>query len=340
MVTVLAPLAYVAFLVGSLVVFSKVYRRRQAAKAISEPWFPAHTARDLYVSLLSMDPPPERPVLIAALIRRAMTDVQRLMEVRTAKMAMQTLLQKGQIGDDTWNHLLETEKELEAELMEVVGEANTFKQGWGQIIFAHASDMVQHEKHQKIYHSIEAERQKARAFYAAAKPAYVAPPIVGIASGNPKKRVLPENLQNAQVPGSKPATPQPPRQVAPPQQQQQPSQQPQQQQQAILTPTKAAAGKGASTPPRSSPAAPKVEEANTPNKGTASATPAPAMQRNDTNISTASTALTGDGESSEDEAAGEEEAQTSATSTPAGANGATGKKTPKKTPKKKKGKKK
>jgi translocation protein SEC66 len=109
-----------------------------------------------------MDPPPERPVLIAALIRRAMTDVQRLMEVRTAKMAMQTLLQKGQIGDDTWNHLLETEKELEAELMEVVGEANTFKQGWGQIIFAHASDMVQHEKHQKIYHSIEAERQKAR----------------------------------------------------------------------------------------------------------------------------------------------------------------------------------
>lgn len=86
----------------------------------------------------------------------------RIMEIRQSKMALQTLLQKGQIGDDTWNHLLETEKELEAELLEVVGEANTFRPGWGQIIFAHASDMVQHEKHQKIFASIEGEREKAR----------------------------------------------------------------------------------------------------------------------------------------------------------------------------------
>lgn len=134
------------------------------AKAVREPWFPVHHPRDLYVSLLSMDPPASRAILIAALIRRAMTDVVRIMEVRQAKLALQTLLTKGQIGDDTWTHLLETEKELEAELMEVVGEANTFKQGWGQIIFAHASDMVQHERQQKIYHSIEDERVKARTF--------------------------------------------------------------------------------------------------------------------------------------------------------------------------------
>lgn len=131
------------------------------AKAKQAPWFPQHETRDIYVSLLSMEPPASRPVLIAALIRRAMTDVQRIVEVRNSKMALQTLLQKGQIGDDTWNHLLETEKELEAELMEVVGEANHFRPGWGQIIFAHASDMVQHEKHRKIFENIEKEREKA-----------------------------------------------------------------------------------------------------------------------------------------------------------------------------------
>lgn len=84
------------------------------------------------------------------------------MAVRDSKVALQTLLSKGQIGDDTWNHLLETEKELEAELLEVVGEANHFRPGWGNIIFAHASDMLQHEKNKKIYEVLEQDRVKAR----------------------------------------------------------------------------------------------------------------------------------------------------------------------------------
>lgn len=221
MVSVLVPLAYVAFLVGSLSIFSKVYRRRQATNAIREPWFGTHHTRDLYCSLLSMEPTPARPVLIAALIRRAMTDVQRIMEIRENKAALQNLLTKGQIGDDTWNHILEAEKELDSEIYEVVQEANTFRPGWGQIIFAHAGDMIQHEKNRKFFEEIEEQKRKLAAKYNGPAPLITPPPILGISAANPKKRVLPASVPtNANVlgagPNSKPGTPQPQRVMAGP----------------------------------------------------------------------------------------------------------------------------
>lgn len=134
-------------------------------RAQREPWFGPHHARDIYVSLLSMDPPPPRNVLVSALIRRAVVDIQRVMEIRENKAALQNLLMKGQIGDDTWNHLLETEKEMDSELYEVVQEANHFRPGWGQYIFPHAGDMIQHEKNKKLFDTIDQERKRLGASF-------------------------------------------------------------------------------------------------------------------------------------------------------------------------------
>lgn len=139
-------------------------RFNRTERAHREPWFGPHHARDIYVSLLSMDPPPPRNVLVSALIRRAITDIQRVMEIRENKAALQNLLTKGQIGDDTWNHLLETEKEMDSELYEVVQEANHFRPGWGQYIFPHAGDMIQHEKNKKLFDGIEEERKRLGGF--------------------------------------------------------------------------------------------------------------------------------------------------------------------------------
>lgn len=109
-------------------------------------WFPQHHARDIYVSLLSHQPPLPPHILSAALLRRAVTDVARVVQIRDAKAALSTLLQKSLIGDAFWNEFLEAEKELEAEIKEVVEEANTFNENWGKFIFAQASDMAQHQK--------------------------------------------------------------------------------------------------------------------------------------------------------------------------------------------------
>ena len=85
-------------------------------------------------------------MLKAALVRRALTDVTRILRLREDKPALQALLQKGSIGDDLWASLLAAEKELEAEIMETAAEANTFVEGWGQLIFQTATEMIHNEK--------------------------------------------------------------------------------------------------------------------------------------------------------------------------------------------------
>lgn len=118
----------------------------------SDPWFPTHHERDVYISLLQQsDPPAPEALLKAALIRRAVADVTRIFRIRDDKAALTVLLQKGSIGDDLWTRFQAAEKELEAEIVEVVTEANTFVEGWGQIIFQSASEMVQNEKYRDVF---------------------------------------------------------------------------------------------------------------------------------------------------------------------------------------------
>lgn len=80
-----------------------------------------------------------------------MADVQRVLRIREDKPALQNLLQKGSIGDDLWNSLLNAEKELEAEITEVIAEANAFVDGWGQVIFPSANEMLANEKMRAVF---------------------------------------------------------------------------------------------------------------------------------------------------------------------------------------------
>lgn len=80
-----------------------------------------------------------------------MADVQRVLRIREDKPALQALLQKGSIGDELWNSLLAAEKELEIEIMEVISEANSFVEGWGQVIFPTANEMIANEKMRAVF---------------------------------------------------------------------------------------------------------------------------------------------------------------------------------------------
>ena len=115
-VSLIAPLSYIVVLVGSLGIFSSLYRKRKAAKAASlEPWFPPHTARDIYLSLLHLEGSKAVPdsVLKAALVMRAKEDIRRLMALRQSKNSLQVLLQKGCVGDDLWTRFSAAEAENE-----------------------------------------------------------------------------------------------------------------------------------------------------------------------------------------------------------------------------------
>ena len=125
-----------------------------------EPYFPPHVERNTYITLLGKtDPPTPDPILKAALVRRAVEDVLRVMKVREDKTALQNLLQKGSVGDDLWNSLLAAEKELEGEVMEVVREAESFLTGWGQLIFQTANEVIANDKMRQAFEQINQNRE-------------------------------------------------------------------------------------------------------------------------------------------------------------------------------------
>ena len=148
---------------GSLRVASPYTDRVLVVRNAEEesPVLEQHHARDIYISLLSTTPTPPDTILIAALLRRAAESISRLVQINSSKKALTVLLGKGLIGDDFWNQYLEAEKESEAEIREVIEEANSYRQGWGQFILSHAADMVQHNKIKQTISNID----KARADY-------------------------------------------------------------------------------------------------------------------------------------------------------------------------------
>lgn len=145
------PFAYIAVLLGSLITSSSMYRKRRAAKSANlAPWFPPHMQRNIYLSLLHLEPeggkekspPVPDSVIRAALLRRAVEDIHRIIQIRSAKQACSTLLQRGSVGDDLWQRFLRAEKEMEDELRDVVTEANALTPNWGQTIFQSANEIA------------------------------------------------------------------------------------------------------------------------------------------------------------------------------------------------------
>ncbi|SJL00320.1 uncharacterized protein ARMOST_03632 [Armillaria ostoyae] len=146
MASILVPFAYIIVVFGALFIFSHYYRKHTSAQTF-EPYFPSHPERNTYVTLLQKtDPPTPDALLKAALVRRAVADVHRVIRIREDKPALQNLLQKGSVGDELWNSLLAAERELEGEVMEVVTEANSFLEGWGQMIFGTANEIIANDK--------------------------------------------------------------------------------------------------------------------------------------------------------------------------------------------------
>ena len=94
------------------------------------PWYGPNLQRNIYLSLMHMNPEdggeksPRIPdsIIRAALLRRAVEDIQRLIQIKSAKQACSTLLQKGSVGDDLWQRFQRAEKEMEEELRDVVQE--------------------------------------------------------------------------------------------------------------------------------------------------------------------------------------------------------------------------
>jgi translocation protein SEC66 len=94
-----------------------------------EPWFPPHLQKQVYGSLLEIaasegEKKTKVPdsVIRAALLRRAVEDIGRIIQIRQAKQALTVLLQRGSVGEDLNQRFQRAEKEMEEELKDVVME--------------------------------------------------------------------------------------------------------------------------------------------------------------------------------------------------------------------------
>lgn len=95
---------------------------------------------------------------MSALLLRAAEDVRRIHRLRTSKQAMAPLLQSGSLNDDIQIKFAAAEKEMEAEVVDVVSEANSYRAGWGQWIFASASEIVGRDKIRDVLAGIDKTR--------------------------------------------------------------------------------------------------------------------------------------------------------------------------------------
>ena len=61
-------------------------------------------------------------VIKAALLRRAAEDIDRIVALRGAKGALETLLARGSVGDDLWQRFQRADAEMKAEIEDVISE--------------------------------------------------------------------------------------------------------------------------------------------------------------------------------------------------------------------------
>lgn len=127
--------------------FVHYYHKRKAiALSKLEAWYPSHPERSIYYSLVTLQKTQPTAVtteiLKAALLRRAMTDIMRAVEVQGNKMALPALVKSGAMSEEYLHQFNAAEAELNAEMLNVVQEAEQLQKGWGNGIFSAASEMV------------------------------------------------------------------------------------------------------------------------------------------------------------------------------------------------------
>jgi translocation protein SEC66 len=137
---------FAAYFVSWLVVLylaKRIYNSWHSKKVAARrsKWFGGHAERDAYEAALteaaSADPTSlsaekEREAeerLRKLLLRRAMTDFRRILQLNTEKESLYNLMRSGAVSEDMWDEFKEAENEMQVEIFDLQAEAETFKQG-------------------------------------------------------------------------------------------------------------------------------------------------------------------------------------------------------------------
>lgn len=123
--------AYLISWLVILIVFKKLYDLYLSRKRYAFKWFGGHPERDAYEEALgSTEENSEgEEKLRKLLLRRAMTDVRRLLQISNEKESLYNLMRSGALAEDMWADFKDAENEMQLEVFDLQAEAETFKQG-------------------------------------------------------------------------------------------------------------------------------------------------------------------------------------------------------------------
>jgi translocation protein SEC66 len=112
----------VALVTFSFVIRYLRFRSRKSNPRPTDLYFPLNDAKLQYEELAEQYSPQDAfglRLLRSALLRRALIDVQRILQLREEKGPLQNLVRTGVVGEDMMEKINAAEKELEAEVPEV-----------------------------------------------------------------------------------------------------------------------------------------------------------------------------------------------------------------------------
>ncbi|OMJ08471.1 Translocation protein SEC66 [Smittium culicis] len=124
------------------------YYHKRKAQALSklESFFPSHPSRDFYYELVELKEKDPKSVTTAmlqsALIKRAIDDVLRAVNLQSNKQALTQLVSSGAISQDLQHQFNSAEAELESEMLSVRHEADELMSRMGDWIFQVAAEVL------------------------------------------------------------------------------------------------------------------------------------------------------------------------------------------------------
>ncbi|KAI9018450.1 Pre protein translocase subunit Sec66-domain-containing protein [Hyaloraphidium curvatum] len=130
--------------------------RLATARSAEESWLPENEAKLAYFALVEQHPeaeldPAVKKQMMAALLKRAMVDIEHAQQITEERNSLQQLIKEGAIGEDLWEKLQRTELQLNEEILEVINEAESYKDGWSRTIMEEAAKLLRHER-QRVMH--------------------------------------------------------------------------------------------------------------------------------------------------------------------------------------------
>lgn len=128
-----------------IVIFKYFYGKYRQSQKDRKGWFGKNPDKETYEELLRTNPDDEEG-LRKALMRRAITDMRRLMELNEEKESVYNLMRTGAISEAMWSDFKQAESDMQLELFEVQAEAETFKKDWSQSILKEAAMLLHKEK--------------------------------------------------------------------------------------------------------------------------------------------------------------------------------------------------